>query len=187
MTAPIRCTRSGILGFGDNTSIWFVQTIGFEFRLIDFVNGSQQGLQFYLQELQKRAYVFGTHYLPHDAVSPMLAAGRTIQEQLRSVFPGKVTILPRLSIADGIAAARAIFPRCWFDAQKCADGLQALRHYRYETDEKLGTFKRDPLHDWASHPADAFRYFAVAIREPQRKREADTKATRRTSPHGWMS
>jgi phage terminase large subunit len=175
------------LGFGDNTSIWFVQTIGFEFRLIDFVNGSQQGLQFYLQELQKRAYVFGTHYLPHDAVSPMLAAGRTIQEQLRSVFPGKVTILPRLSIADGIAAARAIFPRCWFDAQKCADGLQALRHYRYETDEKLGTFKRDPLHDWASHPADAFRYFAVAIREPQRKREADTKATRRTSPHGWMS
>jgi phage terminase large subunit len=72
-----------------------------------------------------------------------------------------------LSIVDGIAAARSVFNKCWFDAEKCADGLQALKHYRYEYDEELRTFKKEPRHDWASHPADAFRYFGVGIREEE--------------------
>lgn len=157
------------LGFGDNTAIWFAQSIGFEFRLIDFFSGCQEGLQYYLKALQDRHYVYGRHYLPHDACSPMLAVGRTIQEQLGAIFPGKVEIVPKLSISDGLAAARAIFPKCWFDAENCADGLQALRHYRYEFDDRLGSLKKEPFHDWASHPADAFRYFAVAINEQRPK------------------
>ena len=61
-----------------------------------------------------------------------------------------------------------IFERCWFDAERCQDGLQALRHYRYEMNDTLGTLERQPLHDWASHSADAFTYFAMAIRGEQR-------------------
>ena len=163
------------LGFGDNTSIWFAQSIGFEFRLIDYFSGCQQGLQFYLEALQAKHYVYGRHYLPHDACSPMMAVGRTIQEQLGAIFPGKVEIVSRITVADGIAAARAIFPRCWFDVEKCADGIQGLRHYRYEMDDRLGTFKRQPLHDWASHPADSFRYFAVSITESKRQQEVERK------------
>lgn len=174
------------LGFGDNTSIWFAQSVGFEFRLIDFVSDSQQGLQFYLKSLQARPYVYGTHYLPHDARAHELGSGRTIEEQIRNAGL-KVQIVPKLSVADGIAAARAIFGRCWFDAEKCADGIQALRHYRYEMDEKLGTLKKDPLHDWASHPADAFRYFAVSIREPERQKKQALESVNRYGESGWMA
>lgn len=177
------------LGFGDNTSIWFAQSIGFEFRLIDFLQGSQQALQYYLKAIQAKPYVYGTDYLPHDAKAHELGSGRSIEEQIRSAGR-KVQIVPKLSIEDGIAAARAIFGRCWFDADKCQDGLQALRHYRYELDPKIGTFKREPLHDWASHPADAFRYFAVAIREPERQREKKQREQRLVYPgqasQGWL-
>lgn len=173
------------LGFGDNTSIWFAQTIGFEFRLIDFLQGSQQGLQYYLKQMQEKPYVYGTHYLPHDARAHELGSGRSIEEQIRATGR-KVVIVPKLSIADGIAAARAVFGRCWFDAGACADGLQALRHYRYEQDEKLGSFKREPLHDWASHPADAFRYLAVAIQEHKEKPRAIPQMPN-YGGHGWMA
>jgi phage terminase large subunit len=158
------------LGFGDLTCIWFAQTIGLEFRLIDYLDGSQQGIGYYLKSLQEKPYVYGTHYLPHDALQKQLAAGgRSIMDQV-SCDGRKVDIIPKLTVEDGIAAARAIFNRCVFDKEKCADGLQALRHYRYETDDKLQTLKRNPLHDWASHGADAFRGFAVAIEEPARQR-----------------
>lgn len=158
------------LGYGDNTAIWFAQSVGFEFRLIDYFDGSQQGLQYYLKALQNKPYVYGTDYLPHDAQAHELGSGRSIEEQIRA-SGRKVQIVRKLSIPDGIAAARAVFPKCWFDAEKCSDGIQALRHYRYEQDEKLGTLKREPLHDWASHGSDAFRYFAVAIREPIIKKQ----------------
>jgi len=161
------------LGFGDNTSIWMAQSIGFEFRLIDFLSASQQPLGFYVKTLQNNPYVYGTDYLPHDARAHELGSGRSIEEQLRALGR-KVAIVPKLSVADGIAAARSVFGKCWFDGENCADGLQALRHYRYESDERLGTLKKEPLHDWASHPADAFRYFGVAIREqrpPEKPRE----------------
>lgn len=157
------------LGFGDNTSIWFAQSIGFEIRVIDFISDCLKDLPHYLKELAKRPYLYGTDYLPHDAqAKTLISGGRTIEQMLRAAGR-KVQILPRQSIMDGIAAARAIFNKCWFDAEKCADGLQALRHYRYDWDDDLQTFKKEPRHDWASHPADAFRYLAVGIKDSSPK------------------
>jgi len=174
------------LGFGDNVSIWLAQAIGFEFRLVDFISGCLKDIGYYLKELQARPYVYGTHHLPHDAEHETLAAGgRTIKQQIEA-GGRRVKIVPRLTIVDGIAAARAIFNRCWFDAEKCADGIQALRHYRYEKDEKLGSFKRDPMHDWASHPADAFRYFAVSIREPERQRQIVRQQRAPQTRSAWL-
>jgi phage terminase large subunit len=176
------------LGFGDNVSIWFAQSIGFEFRLVDFVSDHLKDLSFYFKELASRPYAYRTCWLPHDARAKTLAAGGRSIEQQVSAAGYKVKIVPGLSIDDGIAAARSIFNRCWFDNDNCADGLQALKHYRYEFDEALGTFRKDPLHDWASHPADAFRYFAVAIKEPQRQKEKDEEKTlTRGMQQSWMS
>jgi phage terminase large subunit len=174
------------LGFGDNTSVWFAQSIGFEFRLIDFVSDSLKDVSFYLKEIGKRPYRYGTAYLPHDARAKTLAAGGRSVQQLVEAGGYKVRIVPMLSVVDGIAAARTIFNRCWFDGEKCAEGIQALKHYRYASDEQMGdsnhqVFKREPLHDWASHPADAFRMFAVTIREPEREKarvEAQTPPVR---------
>lgn len=174
------------LGFGDNVSIWFAQSIGFEFRLIDFVSESLKDVSYYLGELGKRHYNYRTAFLPHDARAKTLAAGGRSVQQLVEAGGYKVRIVPMLSLVDGMAAVRTIFNRCWFDAEKCAEGIQALKHYRYESDEQMSdskhqVFKREPMHDWASHPADAFRYFAVAIREPERERarvEAQTPPVR---------
>ncbi len=163
------------LGFGDNVSIWFAQSIGFEFRLIDFVSDHLKDIAFYLRELAQRPYVYRTAWLPHDARARTLAAaGRSVQ-QLIEAGGYKVRIVPNLALADGLAATRTIFNRCWFDEEKCAEGLQALKHYRYAADEAMSdpkhtAYKREPVHDWASHPADAFRYFAVAIKEPEREK-----------------
>ena len=153
------------LGFGDNVSIWFAQAIGFEFHLVDFMSDCLKDLSFYLKELRSKPYLYGNDYLPHDAKAHTLAAGGRSVQQIMQAASRKVVIVPKLSIADGITAVRSIFNRCYFDGEKCADGLQALRHYRYDYDEDLRTFKREPRHDWASHPADAFRYFGVSIRD----------------------
>jgi phage terminase large subunit len=178
------------LGWGDNTSIWFGQSLPSEFRMIDYMDGSLLGLQYYVKQLKERPYVYGTHWLPHDAKAHELGSGRTIEEQLRDHFES-VRVAKMLSVEDGIEACRLIFNRCWFDKEKTADGVQSLRHYRYQRDENLKTFKREPLHDWASHGADAFRTMGVSIKELQRpKKEDDDKPTGRSisRPSGgaWM-
>ena len=158
------------LGRADKTSIWFAQIVGFEFRLIDFYENRGFALQHYLDVLTARAteqgYTFGEHWLPHDAQNELLASERTIEQQMWAAGH-QVRITPRLSVAAGIDAARQLFARCWFDAERCADGIQALRNYRYDVDPNTQAFSKNPLHDWASHAADAFRYFAVAIAEPR--------------------
>jgi phage terminase large subunit len=180
------------LGYGDNTSIWFAQSIGFEFRLIDHLSGSLQALSYYVKQLQERPYVYSTHHLPHDGAAHELGTGRSIQEQLQSVFGAdRVRCAKRLSVEDGIAAVRAVFGKCWFDSTKCADGIQSLRHYRYDYDDDLRTLKRVPLHDWASHDADAFRTLAVSIKEHQkpvpRPETVKISAWERASGDGaWM-
>ena len=175
------------LGWSDNTSILFAQVVGFEFHIIDHISGSQRPLNAYLADLQARGYIYGIDWLPHDARAKQLGSGRSIEELMRAA--GRtVRIVPNLSVEDGINAARTVFPNCWFDADKCADALQSLRHYRYEIDERLGTFKRVPLHDIHSHDADAFRYCAVALREKRQDLKPTREPVRLATAGGnsWM-
>jgi phage terminase large subunit len=94
----------------------------------------------------------------------------------------RVKVMPQLKVEQGIQAARTIFGKCFFDAEKCADGIQALRHYRYEVDEAKSdpsgnhiSLSKVPRHEWVSHAADAFRTAAVMIREPERKKEQEKR------------
>lgn len=151
------------LGIGDSTAIWFYQVVGREIRVIDHYEASGVGLDHYVRTLKERGYLYGRHFLPHDADKSELGTGKTIREVLASLGVRDTSIAPKLSVEEGINAARLLIPRCYFDAVKCADGLEALRQYRKEFDEKLKTYKLRPLHDWASHSADAFRYLAVSV------------------------
>lgn len=173
------------LGRADKTAIWFAQMIGFEFRLIDYYDNQGHALNHYLKVLQDRPYVYGDCWMPHDADNELLASERTIAQQARAAGY-KVRITPKSSIADGINAARTIFTNCWFDSEKCADGLQCLRNYRYEVDPDTQQFSNKPLHDWASHGADAFRYLAVALREPKKKRERLIEEDYTGGGQSWM-
>ncbi len=175
------------LGRADKTSIWFAQIVGFEFRVIDFYENRGEVLPHYMKELQGRPYVYGDHWLPHDANNELLASERTIAQQMRAAgFTVRIT--PKTSVANGINAARTLFANVWFDAEKCADGLNALRRYRYDVDAESGQFSDKPLHDDASHAADAFRYLAVSLRE--KKASQMPKAIARPAVHGasaWLA
>ena len=171
------------LGWADATAWWFLQFIGMETRLIRYFEDTQRTMTSYLAQLQTYGYVYDTIWLPHDAQNKTLAAaGRSIEEIVRS-SGYKTRILERVPVVDSINAARTIFPNCYFDREHCADGLNCLRHYRYEVDADTGQFSKTPLHDHYSHGADAFRYIALMIREPQRMR----KKVVVSHAGGWMS
>lgn len=171
------------LGWADATAWWFLQFIGMETRLIRYFEDTQRTMTSYLAQLQTYGYVYDTIWLPHDAQNKTLAAaGRSIEEIVR--YSGyKTRILERVPVVDSINAARTIFPNCYFDREHCADGLNCLRHYRYEVNPDTGQFSKTPLHDHYSHGADAFRYIALMIREPQRMR----KKVVVSHAGGWMS
>lgn len=178
------------LGRSDSTSIWFAQIVGFDFRIIDFYQSQQYAIGHYLGALQDKHYIYGMDWLPHDGAAKTIHHPLSIEGQLKAVGR-KVKIVPRLSIEDGINAARTIFPRCWFDSDKCADGIQCLRHYRYEQDAERKTLKKEPLHDWASHAADAFRYLALGLKDsgmrPMDRPQVKTIELPRNNALGWMS
>jgi hypothetical protein len=158
------------LGVADSTVIWFVQTVGRETRIIDVLKGEGVGLDWYAKELQKRDYLWGNHYLPHDVEVRELGTGKSRKEVLAGLGI-KATVCPNIPIADGIQAVRMLLPTCWFDKAKCKEGIEALRMYRREYDDKRQEFKVNPLHDWTSHYADALRYFAVGHKDKAAPRQ----------------
>jgi phage terminase large subunit len=151
------------LGRADATAIWFAQRVAMQYRVLDYYSGTGEGdVAHYLREIQQKGYLLGTAWLPHDARAKRLGTKRTIQEQIHQAGY-KTRIVPNISRTDGINAARLIFPNCWFDAERCDDGIQSLRHYRYRVID--GQYSNEPVHDWASDGADAFRYLALSLRE----------------------
>jgi phage terminase large subunit len=159
------------LGWADSTAIWFVQFIGMETRLIRYVEDNQQTISHYLALMQTYGYVYDTLWLPHDAQNKTLASqGKSIEEIVRAAGY-KTRVLDRVPVVDSINAARTIFRSCYFDRENCHDGLQCLRHYRYEVDPDTKQFSRTPLHDQYSHGADAFRYIGLMVNEPKERRK----------------
>jgi phage terminase large subunit len=181
------------LGIDDSTAIWCCQiTRGGEWRLIDYIEDSGAGLDHYVRLLQQRPYVYERHLLPHDAEVRELGSGRSRTETLHSLGVRPTRTVRQHSVADGINAVRMILPRCWFDAGRCAKGIHALRHYRREWNEAAQTWRSAPVHDHASHGADAARYLALGVRESQVKPIELQLPTPRTlyergGSNSWMS
>lgn len=151
------------LGKGQNMPVWCFQIIGGEVRVVDFIQDYSFTIVRMCEELNARGYK-GTDWVPHDAKVPSLDTGKTRVETMKNLGR-KPALVPAHKVDDGINAAKLMFPRVWFDEEKCREGLEALRQYQAEFDEKKRAFKDTPRHDWASHAADAFRYLAMAYRE----------------------
>ncbi len=154
------------LGIGDSTAIWFFQVSGREIRVIDHYEANNQGLPHYASVLQAKGYRYGDDWVPHDAKVRELGTGRTRVETL-TALGRKPRVIPDHKLMDGINAVRETLPHCWFDEHKTEFGLDALRQYRSEYDDKALVFDDKPKHDWTSHSADAFRYLAMAWRTLQ--------------------
>jgi phage terminase large subunit len=152
------------LGMADTTAIWFAQFIGKEVRIIDFYENSGLALDHYVQVLQGKGYTYDQHILPHDVRVKELGTGKSRLEVLQSLGLTNVDVAPMLGVEDGIQQVRSMIPRCWFDADKCERGIDALRQYRRDWDEAGKHWRGRPLHDWSSHAADAFRYLAIGYK-----------------------
>jgi len=155
------------LGISDSTAIWFFQVSRDGVRVIDYYEASGYGLPHYASVLSARGYTYGTEYLPHDAQARQLGSGRSLWETLRSLTNRVPRILPQQNVMDGINAARVTIASSWFDSEKCRDGLEMLRAYRADYDERTKVFHNRPRHDFSSHGADSFRYLSMAWREMQ--------------------
>jgi phage terminase large subunit len=160
-------TTAWDLGIGDSTAIFFAQYVGQEIRIIDYYENSGVGLDHYAKVLSEKGYHYSEHILPHDVQVKELGTGKSRLETLDALGISDITIAPKLAVDDGIQAARSMIARCWFDEKDCARGIEALRQYRREFDERLKTWRGRPLHDWTSHGADAFRYLAVGKQTQQ--------------------
>lgn len=172
------------LGVGDATAIWFIQLLGHEARLIDYYEASGEGLPHYAKVLQDRGYVYGRHVGPHDIAVRELGSGRSRIEVAASLGI-KFEIAPNVPLEDGIHAARLWMARCWFDETKCKAGLEALQHYRWDHNDRLGEFKSTPVHNWASHASDSFRYAALSLRDTPSRVKREARENPR-GPTGWM-
>jgi len=155
------------LGIGDATAVWFVQTVGNEIRIIDYLENTGVGLDWYAREIKNKPYSYDRHGIPHDGAARELGTGKTRQETLIDLGL-RTNVIPRQSIADGINASRVILKKnIKFHAELCSRGLDCLKSYQRKYDSKNQIFLDKPLHNWASNGADAFRMLALDLDLPE--------------------
>ena len=156
------------LGFGDSTSIWMFQMLPTgSIHVIDFYENNGEGLHHYEQVLRQKKYNYAKHFLPHDAGAHDAASGLSYAEQARRLNM-EVIVLNRQkpgksSFMAEIQRVRNTLARCFFDEAKCSYGLKCLEGYRKKWNEQMGSYTSEPVHDWASHASDSFRYLVQAV------------------------
>lgn len=165
------------LGVADSTSIWFYQLHHNQIRIIDYYEASGEGIPHYVNILNRKTYVYGDHYAPHDIKVRELGTGRSRLETAASLGL-RFRVVPNIPITDGINCTRGMLKRCYFDQNRCKSGIQALKQYRKKYNEVHKCFSDTPLHDWTSHASDSFRYLCVSMDDEmdKRSRPKQTKA-----------
>jgi phage terminase large subunit len=170
------------LGIGDSTALWVYQIVGREWHWLNYYENKSERLDHYVDWINRLPYTVDGLILPHDAEQRELQTGKSRTEYLEGRgFECKV--LPAHAVDDGINACRVIFNRCWFDAEACQLGIERLRMYRAEFDEKRGVLKPKPAHDAASHGADSFRYGVMGGDEQSKP----IVYNRRRAPNGMVA
>lgn len=172
------------LGYTDSCSWWGWQETPDGYRIVDFMEDDNQPIQHYIDWIKSRPYKVNPKgiFLPHDARAKSLQTGKSIIEQFlqNGIRPN---LVPEMSLQDGIEAARLILPKCYFDEKGTYEGVEHLRAYMREWDEKTQTYRNRPKHDQHSHAADSFRYLALAAR-PVGKTQGAHKITTKADPKG---
>jgi len=149
------------LGYNDSTAIWFFQIHKREIRLIDYCEGSDS-MQHWIGVVKKKDYAYESHLVPHDIKVHEYSTGEERIEIARNL--GIIlTPVPKTAIMSGIDRVRNILNRCWFDEDRCTQGIKCLDGYKKEWNEQDACWRSKPLHNWASHGADAMRTLACGL------------------------
>jgi len=149
------------LGVGKNLAIGFYQATMNERRMIDYWEGDvTDGIQQASLMLQKKGYLYGSHFAPHDIQAKEISTGKTRLDTARE-FGINFQIVPSVGVENGIDKGRLYWSKLWVDAETCSHWLDALSQYRQQWDDKKGCFIEKPVHDWTSHPVDVHRYASL--------------------------
>lgn len=150
------------LGWNDAMTVIMVQAGPMAVRILDYIEDSNRTYDWYVDQLNRRPYRWGTDYLPHDGAACNPQTGISSIQTLKNLGRNVADPLPAIDVEEGIKQARMVFPRCYFDKHKAARLVECLKRYRrsvnLRTNEPTG-----PLHDEYSHGADAFRYLGMAV------------------------
>lgn len=156
------------IGIADSVAIGFVQVYDQEIRMIDYYENSGEGMLHYIKVLRDKPYLYGKHFGPHDLAVREFTSGKSRLE-VAGQLGLKFTVIPRISVEDGIEATRNMLPRTYWDEAKCSRWIEALRQYKKVWDDKKKAFSSQPLHDWTSHAADMTRMLALGLNVKKRK------------------
>lgn len=173
------------LGNGPNMCAWFEQWVRNERRVIDFMQGDEdaanEGWPWYIRRMREKGYTYGKIILPHDARTRQRSTGKGDEEALIAA-KFSTSVVSKMDPGERVKLVQRCLPMCYFDETNCAEGLRALKSYRADIDEKLN-IDRGPLHDWSSHPADAFGHMCQAYEEPFVEEKTERRGPREG---GWM-
>lgn len=154
----------------DCTAIWFFQVFGGrKIHVIDYYENTGKFADHYARILDEKKKEYGYNYgrfiMPHDAKKREMVSGTTFSKAFKDLEYDVKTLPKEQNVDFGINNVNNHLKSCWFDENKCELGLEALQHYRREYNEELKIYLENPLHDWASHPADSFRYLCSAVKK----------------------
>jgi len=168
--APIEVSAD--LGFRDTASFWYWQRRLGGFSVLKYECDTGLDASDWIPRIQDSLSKItgggklGKIWLPHDARAKTFQSKHTTIEQFAKEFgANNVAIVPMSKKLDQINAARTILPRCEFNRTECETGVDGLLAWEYAYNEETGIFSREPLHNWASHPSDAFCYGAQVMQE----------------------
>jgi hypothetical protein len=164
------------LGVDDATSIWFMQHIGLQYRFIDYYENTGMGMVHYAKTLQEKPYVYGDHYMPHDAEQRQMGGDTDVALSRREIAENlgidPILIVKKAkdsqAVLNAIEAGRNILNQCCFDEEKCSRGILCLESYRSEYDEDKDKLGNKPLDNWSCHGADSLRTFAQGYQPKQK-------------------
>jgi len=154
----------------DQMTAWASQQYGKEVRILQYWHWTETSLNKMLAELMLEKYSgnIGTMYFPHDIMVRNFSDGKTRKttvDEMAKIYNFKVEVVPAMNPQERIHSTRLLFPAMYIDSVLCEDGLDAIRNYRKEYDEKRLIYKENPLHDWSSHGSDSFGMIGVTHKE----------------------
>lgn len=169
------------LGIADAMAVVFAQWDGPMLNVIDYMEVRNEGLNYFAAELKRKSYVYANHYAPHDIRQRELTSGKTRWELARDLGLD-FRVVDSIPLQDGINATRAILPLVRIDRTRCSRLIDCLTEYHKEYDQKRQEYRDSPLHNWASHGADAMRYLAICADDERAERQGEITSTGTNEP-----
>ena len=176
------------LGRDDATAIWFMQQVGREYRFIDYYSARFEDIEHYARIIKERGYNYASHWMPHDVEVQVLGMKSSRKAMFMAAGVRPIEVVKRIpDLMDGIAMTKQIFDNCWFDSERCKEGIQALSNYSRAYDDERDTYAERPVHNWASNGSDAFRQFAQGYRSQTAPNLKAMELKYQQQSGGWMT